>query len=174
MRLAALLPLMLLLVPIAEIATFIVVGREIGVLWTLALLIGAGLAGAALLRFEGLRLLTAARAELAAGRMPAATMVHGAFLALAGLFLLLPGFLSDIVAFLLVLPPVRGLLVRLVARSMTVVTREGTTTASWSSGGGRGAGPAVIDLEAVEVERRDDDGGSPWRAPHEPPRLGGR
>lgn len=177
MRFAALIPLMLLLVPIAEIAMFIVVGREIGVLWTLALLIGAGLAGAALLRFEGLRLLTAARADIAAGRMPAATIVHGAFLALAGLFLLLPGFLSDIVAFLLLLPPVRALLVRLVARNMTVVTRAGATTASWSSAGagagGRTGGPAVIDLEAVEVDRDGDRTGSPWRASDDPPRLGG-
>lgn len=166
MRLAPLIPLALLLVPIAEIATFIVVGREIGVLATIGLLIGAGLVGTLMLRLQGFRLITAARADMAAGRMPAETIVHGAFLALAGLFLLLPGFLSDIVAFLLLLPPVRALLVSQMKRRMTVVTSADGTTTRWTSGGdGR-----TIDLEAVEVERPDGTA-SPWRD-DEPPRIG--
>ncbi|WP_181705121.1 FxsA family protein [Chthonobacter rhizosphaerae] len=166
MRIAA---LFLLLVPIAEIAMFVVVGREIGVLGTLGLLIGAGVLGALVLRWQGLRLVAAARADLAAGRMPAETIVHGALLALAGLFLLLPGFLSDIAAFLLLLPPVRGLVVSGVRRNITVVSQGARTTASWTSSR---AGSGVLDLEADEYERRGG-GHSPWSGEDGPPRIGG-
>ena len=61
------LPLLLFALPFVEIAGFVIVGSHIGVLWTLALVVAAGMLGAVLLRVQGFGAMTRARAELAAG-----------------------------------------------------------------------------------------------------------
>jgi UPF0716 protein FxsA len=99
--------LLLLVIPLLEVAAFIAVGREIGIVATLLLLLAAGAAGTLLLRVQGLTTLMRARTRLAAGEPPVAEAFDGICLALAGVLLVLPGFLSDLMALLLLLPPVR-------------------------------------------------------------------
>ena len=111
----------LILVPIVEIAIFIKVGQTIGLLWTLALVIGAGLFGAWLLRQQGLSVLNRARQSMETGRLPARTIADGMMIGLAGVLLVLPGLLSDVIAILLLIPPFRGWVYGLLARNVVPV-----------------------------------------------------
>lgn len=144
-------PFILLLIlawPFLEIATFIYVGSRIGILPTIALTLLSSFVGVLLLRIQGIALLQKMRTELAANRVPAADIGHGAFIAFAGLCLLIPGFLTDILGLLLFLPPVRAFILYLLSRNATIVVRTSTTRsgvvdldpADWHEGGtGTGA-----------------------------------
>ncbi len=107
-------PLLLFLafvgVPILEIALFIQIGGAIGLGWTLALVVLTALAGTVLLRAQGLATLGRARTSLDRGALPVREVFDGACLLIGGALLLTPGFFTDSVGFLLLLPPVRGLL----------------------------------------------------------------
>lgn len=97
-------PLLILFFPLAEIAGFILVGRAIGVLPTLALIVASSVVGLALLRDAGLTTIL----ELQRGRdAPAKVLAAGGTRMLTGLLLLIPGFLSDLAAAALLVPGVR-------------------------------------------------------------------
>lgn len=102
-----LIPLFVLALPFVEIAGFIMVGRQIGVLATLGLVIAAAALGMILLRVQGFGVMTRIRSELDAGRDPGRELANGVMIMLAGILLLIPGFVTDIVGLLLFLPPVR-------------------------------------------------------------------
>ena len=104
-----------LVVPLAEIYVIVRIGEVIGVLRTIALLLAVSLAGAWLVRREGLRAWLAVRNALAEGRMPAGEVLDGALVLLGGALLLTPGFITDAVGSLLVVPAARAI-VRRVAR----------------------------------------------------------
>ena len=110
--------LLALLLPVIEIALFIKVGQTIGLWWTLALIIGAGLFGAWLLRRQGVSALMRLRDSVRAGRLPALALADTMMIGLAALFLLVPGFLSDIIAIALLIPAVRTALYALLAQRM--------------------------------------------------------
>ena len=97
---------------ILEIAVIIEVGRWLGVLATLALLIGISVIGGIVVKAQGLGLLMHARTELASGRIPDGAFANGVLLLLAGLLLTVPGFVTDVVGAVLLVPPVRKLAVR--------------------------------------------------------------
>ena len=99
--------LFLLLFPLAEIATFILVGGAIGVVRTLVLVVVSALIGIIMLRDAGV--MTALKLQRHHGN-PAAILAEGGARMLAGLLLLIPGFLTDIVAILVLIPSTRGLL----------------------------------------------------------------
>ncbi|HLG90257.1 MAG TPA: FxsA family protein [Alphaproteobacteria bacterium] len=97
-------PRLFLLYPLAEIATFIVVGKAIGVAATLALVVVSSVVGMTLLREAGL--MTALRLER--GReAPGKILAEGGTRMLAGLLLLIPGFLTDLAALAVLIPGVR-------------------------------------------------------------------
>lgn len=108
--------LLFILVPIAEIYVIIQVGQAIGALPTVALLILDSILGAWLLRSQGRRVWAAFRDAMAAGRVPHQEILHGALVIVGGAFLLTPGFISDAVGLLLLLPPTRGAIARGVSR----------------------------------------------------------
>ena len=99
-----------LLFPIIELALLIQVGSAIGVLPTLGLIILSAVLGILLLRVAGLATAWRARERLARGELPEREMFDGLLLALGGLLLLLPGFISDLFGLLCVLPFSRHLL----------------------------------------------------------------
>lgn len=109
--------LILLLAVFVELAVLVMVGDAIGVLPTLALLVLASLAGAALLRREGIRTLMAFNEAVRTRRPPHREVVDGMLLAGAGLLIVFPGFVSDVLGLLLVLPPTRALVRRRLLRS---------------------------------------------------------
>ncbi|WP_182087202.1 FxsA family protein [Aureimonas sp. ME7] len=153
-----LLPLSLLALPLLEIGVFIWVGGRIGVGWTLLLVVASVVLGAVLLKRQTLSTLQAARAQARAGRVPEREIVHGAMIGLAGILLILPGFLTDIAGLLLFLPPVRDLVWRQLRSRIKVVTPQRRDAPYRPN-----AGPEVIDLSGGEFRRREGEGDSPWR-----------
>src|SRR5581483_5241707 len=103
----ALLVALFIAVPLVEIAVIIQVGSWLGVVDTLGLLVVISVLGAWLVKRQRGGLLRRVQGGLAAGRVPASALVDGALLLVAGTMLLLPGFLTDAVGLLLLLPPVR-------------------------------------------------------------------
>ncbi|MGB8275556.1 MAG: FxsA family protein [Alphaproteobacteria bacterium] len=108
--------LALIAVPLIEIAVLVTVGRHIGVLPTLGLLLLAALAGTTLLRVQGFAVLRRAQEALDRDEFPVVEVFDGVCLLVAGALLLAPGFVTDVLALILLLPPVRALLRRILAR----------------------------------------------------------
>jgi UPF0716 protein FxsA len=104
----ALLVALFVAVPLVEIAVIIKVGESLGVANTIALLLLISILGAWLVKRQGVGLVRRVQVELAAGRIPGSALVDGALLLVAGTMLLLPGFVTDAVGLLLLLPPVRA------------------------------------------------------------------
>jgi UPF0716 protein FxsA len=117
----------LVLLPVAEIAVLIAVGHAIGVLWTILLLLASSVAGGWLLRREGPRAWRAFRSELAAGRPPGNAATDGLLVLIGGILMVLPGFITDIVGLLMVIPPTRrlfrGAALRVAGRRMSSQAR---------------------------------------------------
>jgi UPF0716 protein FxsA len=95
-------------VPFAEIYVLLQVGHAIGALNTLGLLILISIVGAWLAKREGVGVLRRMQAAINAGRVPGTELIDGFLILLAAALMLTPGFLTDIVAILLLLPPVRA------------------------------------------------------------------
>jgi UPF0716 protein FxsA len=108
----ALLVALFILLPIAEIYVIIQVGGAIGVLPTLAILILDGFVGAALARSQSRAAWERFNLALAEGRVPARETADGAMIIFGGALLLTPGFITDVVGLLLLLPPTRALIRR--------------------------------------------------------------
>ncbi|MDP8931842.1 MAG: FxsA family protein [Actinomycetota bacterium] len=177
------LPLLLLafiVVPIVELAVIIAIGGRIGLPLTVALLLLDSVLGAVLVRSEGRRAWRAFRSALQAGRWPGDEVVQGALILVGGALLVTPGFVTDAVGLLALLPPTRTLASRYLRRRLTPVPLR--RDAGWAAGPGgqaevgregRRAAPRgrrrsrtgarqgqVIDVEVVSVERHDDPGES--------------
>ncbi|TIV65539.1 MAG: membrane protein FxsA [Mesorhizobium sp.] len=159
MRLS-LFPLFLLLLPLLEIAGFVIVGREVGALATVGLVLLSTMAGSLLLRHQGFGVMARVRTEMDAGRDPSRQLAHGAMIVLAAILLIIPGFITDIAAILLLLPPVRDLAWHLLKNRIVLATSF--------SRGFRARRDKVIDLDDSDYSREDDfkrgpDHNSPWR-----------
>jgi UPF0716 protein FxsA len=100
------------IVPIIEIWLLIKVGRVIGALPTVAILLAISMTGAWLARSQGFRVIVAIRDELAAGRLPAAHILDGALILTGGILLLTPGFFTDFIGLFFLIPATRMLLKR--------------------------------------------------------------
>lgn len=114
--------LLFVAVPAVELALLIEIGSRIGTLATLALIAVTGVAGASLARRQGLRVVRGLQSEVAEGRLPAAVLVDGVIILIAGALLITPGILTDAVGFLCLVPAfrtwVRGILRRRLERAV--------------------------------------------------------
>jgi UPF0716 protein FxsA len=142
-----LLPLALLLLPLVEIALFIVVGRAIGLLPTLALVVAAAVGGALLLRQQGLSVVSRLRSNMSAGTMPGRTVFDAMLIGLSALFLVLPGFLTDAVALALLVPAVRGWIFSALAKRVRVVDTTAHYRRQGMADDARLGRPTTIDLD---------------------------
>jgi UPF0716 protein FxsA len=121
-----LLPLVILfiVVPIVELAVIIQVGQQIGVWWTIALLVLDSVLGSLLMRAQGRAAWRRFGDATQAGRVPAREVLDGVLVIFGGALLLTPGFVTDILGLFLLIPPtralVRGVLVRRLAHRMVV------------------------------------------------------
>jgi len=115
MPLAALIVLFIV-VPLAELYVILQVGEAIGAVWTILLLAADSLLGSLLLRSQGRTVWGRFNAAVAEGRMPHREVIDGVLVIFGGAFLITPGFLTDIVGLLLLIPPTRALIRRVVAR----------------------------------------------------------
>lgn len=116
MPLFRLLFLLLLFVPLIEVYLLIKVGTLIGVIPTVALVVFTAVLGAQLMRHQGLATLTRVQTMLARGELPAMPMLEGVAILVSGALLLTPGFLTDTIGFLGLIPPVRRAAVRFLLR----------------------------------------------------------
>jgi UPF0716 protein FxsA len=102
------------LVPLLELYVIVAVAHSFGLGTTLGILILVSLVGAAIVKRQGTGALTRIRASLARGELPSTHLADGGLILLAGALLLVPGFVTDAIGLLLLLPPVRAVVRRLV------------------------------------------------------------
>jgi len=130
---ALLLVLIFIVLPVAEIYVIIKVGEAIGVLPTIGLLILDGFVGAALLRHQGRAAWRRFNEALAAGKIPAREVFDGAMVIVGGAFLLAPGFITDFIGLLLLIPVSRAMFRGLVSRLAMGRAAFAVRTARWGS-----------------------------------------
>lgn len=116
--------LILVAVPLLELAVLIRVGQSIGVAATLAIVIGTALLGLVTLKRQGFAIVTRARQALASGTPPVLPVAEGALVFFAGFLLILPGLIGDTIGLLLLVPPIRR---AIAAWSLGRVASEGMT-----------------------------------------------
>ncbi len=102
--------LSIILVPIIEIYLFIKIGSEIGAFNTISLIFITAIIGVIYARYEGLNTLRSGFTQLIKNELPAYEMISGAAIAFASVLLIIPGFATDIIGFLLIFPLTRKLL----------------------------------------------------------------
>lgn len=112
--------LIILGIILLEIFGFAWVGSQVGGLWTVILVILTAAAGFWIFRIQGLAHARRMQAALDEGELPARDLIEGILLLVAAILLLLPGFFSDLVGFLLLLPPLRAMAAARIAQSRTV------------------------------------------------------
>ena len=139
--------LIFIIVPIIEIALFIQVGGFLGLWPTLAIVIFTAFAGSSLLRSQGLSTLARLQSSMTSGQDPSRDLAHGAMILIAGVVLLTPGFFTDAIGLLLMLPPVRDWVIkaggaRMAAKANIHVQRFDTDTPSKKD---------VVDAEYEDV-----------------------
>jgi len=115
----------LILVPLVELGLLIKVGQHFGAVNTILLVILTGVAGAWLAKYQGLRVLWEIRSLLSRGVMPGYKLVEGLLVLLGGLLLLTPGFVTDVLGLLCLLPVSRPFLAGLVIRMLENYLRSG-------------------------------------------------
>lgn len=153
-----LLALLFLVVPIAELYVIVQVAGGIGIPETILLLIGVSVVGAWLAKWQGVAVIYRVQAAVSSGRVPSRELLDGALIVLAGALMITPGFLSDCLAIVLLLPPTRAPLRDLLLRRIragggliTVVSGR-----SWGRGpGGAPGGPGVVDADSWEDPSTD-------------------
>ncbi len=154
-------------VPLAEVGVFIQVGGLLGIWPTLALCLLTAAIGTLCIRHQGFKLITRARAQLDAGEAPVFEVVSGVCLVIAGVLLLVPGFVTDAVGFLLLLPPARRLFYdRFLAPRMAIIAEAQAARGQKGPGPGREPPPRPSVIEGEFEELGDVKGEMP------PPRGG--
>jgi UPF0716 protein FxsA len=151
------LPVLLLLfivVPIAELAILIQVGQLIGIWWTIALLVADAVLGSMLARAQGRVAWRRFNAALQSGRPPAKETLDGVLVLFGAALLLTPGFISDILGLLLLIPPtravVRAVLVRRFAARMVA---SATRPRSERPGHAHDVEGSAVDVEPDGIDR---------------------
>lgn len=161
-----------LAVPLIEIALFLKVGGLIGLWPTLAIVVVTAVLGTALVRHEGARALNDLRRSLNELSDPTRPLAHGAMILVAGVLLLTPGFFTDTLGLLLLIPRVRDWVMRHMASRVKVARFEmggqaGPGGSPYPSGGAphRPHDPGVIDADEIPDMPRSDrprNGPSGW------------
>lgn len=151
-------------VPVIEILLLIAIGNQIGALWLLLILLVIAVLGGLLIRREGGKAWAALRDLFRPGAAPSGELANAALLLLAGILLVIPGFLTDLAAVALLVPPTR----RFIRNRISVVMGDPMDRIGFdpttASGFMRGRG-SVIPGEVVDEQPYGDD---PYRSPQDP------
>jgi UPF0716 protein FxsA len=105
-------PILFIVVPLVELYLIIQVGSMIGALWTVLLVLLTAVIGVQLLRIQGFNTLNRARQSMEMGALPAMEMMEGMALAVGGALLITPGFITDTLGFLCLIPATRRAMIR--------------------------------------------------------------
>ena len=113
-------PILFIVIPLVELYLIIKVGGAIGALWTVLLVVLTAVIGVSLLRIQGFNTLNRARLNMEAGTLPAMEMMEGMVLAVGGALLITPGFLTDTLGFLCLIPATRRAMIRYFMQSSAI------------------------------------------------------
>ena len=108
--------LLVILIPIVEIYLFIKIGSQIGAFTTISLIFVTAIIGVYYARYEGLNTLKSGVTQLYKNQMPLFELMSGAALAFAAILLILPGFATDLLGFLIIFPLTRKFVFNLLAK----------------------------------------------------------
>ena len=117
--------LLFIALPAVELALLIEIGRRVGTLETIGLIVVTGIVGAATARSQGLRVLSRLREEMSAGQMPTDSLLDGVMILVASALLVTPGVLTDAFGFLCLVPSFRGLVKRGIVRRIRSAIEDG-------------------------------------------------
>lgn len=136
-----------LMLPLIEIAVFIAVGDKIGILTTLLFALGTAMLGGSIIRQQGLQVMSDARQSMDGGHIPAQEIFTGFCLVAAGATLITPGFVTDAIGFLLLVPPVRIWLKNFLIKHFNLEMGAHQNM--------RQSDPNVIEGDYVEIKKDD-------------------
>lgn len=140
-------------VPILEMLVLIQVGQQIGALWTIALVLLTAFIGINLLRYQGLATLSRATWRMQSGQIPAQEMLEGILLAVGGALLLTPGFVTDSIGFVLLLPFTRQFFaVRLMSRFKAFAGAQASGGGFNARGFGQGSSKSGFDSDQSIID----------------------
>ena len=131
----------IILVPIIEIYLFIKIGSQIGAFNTITLIFITAIIGIIYARYEGLNTLKSGFTQLVKNELPAYEIISGAIIAFAAVLLIIPGFMTDIIGFLLIFPLTRKLILKNFSSKFKVKTKTDKN---------------FIDGEYEDIEKEDD------------------
>jgi UPF0716 protein FxsA len=135
--------------PLVELYVILKVGDAIGVLWTILLLAADSVLGSLLLRAQGRSVWRRFNNALAEGKMPHREVIDGVLVIFGGAFLITPGFVTDFIGLLLLLPPTRAIIRRGVVQRLGRRVAVGVTT--------RPGRPRPRDYDVEGTAREYDD-----------------
>jgi UPF0716 protein FxsA len=145
-------------IPVLEIYVIVRVGEAIGALPTIALLVATSLLGVRLMRSQGRAVVRNFSAAIAAGRPPAREALDGALVFIGGALLVAPGFVTDVVGAVLLVPPTRALVRRWIVHHYAGRFVTFVAGAPRRKGQGPGGGdPYDVEGTAVELDRHELD-----------------
>jgi UPF0716 protein FxsA len=125
------------IVPLIEIACFILIGNAIGLWPTLAGVLVTALLGSILIRAQGIAVIREIRETIGRGQLPTRALADAMMVGIAGALLLAPGYFTDLIGILLLIPPVRTVVYRFAASRITVVSPRPAYR----------RGPGTVDLD---------------------------
>ena len=131
----------IILIPVIEIYLFIKIGSQIGALTTITLIFVTAILGIIYARYEGLNTLKSAFVQLIKNEIPAYEIISGAVITFAAILLIIPGFATDLIGFLLIFPFSRILILKILSSKFSVKKRTNEK---------------FIDGEYEEIEKEDD------------------
>jgi UPF0716 protein FxsA len=149
-------PVLFVVIPLVELYLIIKVGSLIGALWTVILVLLTAVIGVQLLRFQGFSTLNRARRSMEMGQLPAMEMMEGMALAVGGALLITPGFLTDTLGFLCLVPATRRAMIRWIMRHGNVQAGVHVSGAGFGrgySGGGRSRHGDGVQREDPSAQR---------------------
>ncbi len=152
-----------LAIPLIEIALFVTVGGWLTLWPTLAIVVGSAVLGIFVMRVQGLRAMTDMQAAMKTMQNPMSPMANNAMIMMAGFLLILPGFFTDTLGLLLLIPFVRHAVIARLGRRMRVFAAQ-RPAANWNNDPRARYRDEAIDAEYSEIdpERPELRGNSRW------------
>jgi len=143
-------------VPLIEIGLFVTLGAWLGLWPTLAIVLGTGILGAAVIRRQGMQVIAQMRAAGPGAANPLSPLARSALVVMAGGLLILPGFFTDTLGLLLLIPPLRHGIIRFMGSRVRFRTADVRPARDLPIDG------EYIDLDVERIDQAPPQGGSGW------------
>lgn len=160
------------IIPVLEIAVFIQAGSIFGIGFTLMGIVLTAIIGAVLVRQQGFAVINEARRQMDRQKLPIKQVMDGAFIVVAGLLLVTPGFLTDSLGFIFLIPPARRIIGGWIINwfrnnaELNVHTRQYHDATFHSTRSPKSGDNTIIDIEAIEIKEDigPENDNSPWNS----------